>query len=129
MFMKKKYIAVFLVKENESYEIINKKRFKAKAETVHYNNEAYPISIKTKTYSFGLNIFFFFEIESKKQLVFLSNKDSFLGSKALDLALAKKIIPDLTMDLTDTSFKKNIMNLILGALIGGMLTFIITGFL
>ena len=125
----KKYIAVFLVKENDSYEIIKKKRFKPNATTVHYNNEGYPISIKTKTYSFGLNIFFFFEIETKKQLVFLSNKDSFLGSKALDLALAKHIIPDLTLDLTDTSFKKNIMNLILGALIGGMLTFIIAGFL
>lgn len=125
---KKKYIAVFLVKANESYEIIKKKRFKPTDTTVFYNSEGYPISVKTKTYSFGLNTFYFFEVDSKKQLVFLSNKDSFLGSKALDLALAKKIIPDLTMDLTNTSFKKNIQNLVLGGLIGGMLTFIISGF-
>lgn len=125
----KKYIAVFLLKDQESYEIEAKKKFKPTEKSISFRKKSYPVNIKEKSYSKGLFVYYCFDIDTKKQLNLNRPKEVFLGSKAMDLAIAEKIIPDLTKDMSDTSFKKNIYNLIIGIIIGGLTSFIIAGFI
>jgi len=128
MFKKRKrYIGIFLLKEQNTYNIIGKKLFNPTLDTVEYKNNTYIINPSTPTYSKGLNLLFFFDIVSKKQLLFGKNVNPESDTEIIDLIMSKKIIKQLTSELGGLDFKQILMYLIFGLAIGGMLGYIIGG--
>ena len=122
---RKKYIAVFLMKEQNTYNIIGRKLFKPTSDSLNYKGNSYIFKVSTPTYSKGLKLFFFLDMESKKQLLFVKNKSDDIDTEVIDLILSKKIIKQLTSELGGIDFKITIFYLIIGLAIGGMIGYII----
>ncbi|GAH82198.1 unnamed protein product [marine sediment metagenome] len=55
---KKKYIAIFLIKEQNSYTIVNKKFFNPTKNTIEFRNNTYIINTSTPTYTKGLKLLY-----------------------------------------------------------------------
>ncbi len=123
----KKYIAIFLMKEQNTYNIIGKKFFNPTSESLQYKQNTYILTPSTPTFSKGLKLFFFYDMETKKQLLFVKNKNTGNDTEIVDLIMSKKIIKQLTSELGGIDFKMISMYVVLGLTIGGMVGYIIGG--
>lgn len=132
MLKKKKYIVIFLIKEQKVYTQIKKKRFNPSKTEIRFNKDkTYPINISNYTFSKGLKLYFFIDtsIADNCQLSFVKNgKKSLITPEIIDLLISEKIIHQLTSNLTDTAIKMNLMMIIIGAIIGGLIGWIAGGF-
>lgn len=126
MIKRKKYIAVFLIKEQLTYTILSVKRFIPSESTVRFKDKTFVITINKPTYSKGMKLFYFVDIEVG-QLNFDNTKKSNINPKAIDMILSQKIITELTNNLSG-SFKMNLYNIIIGLLIGALGGFIVGGY-
>lgn len=126
---KKKYIAVFLIKDQNSYSIEKKKRFNPSNKEITFRNKTYIINPSISTFSKGLKKFFLIDINiTSGHLLFRKGKESVITPEIIDMIISKKIIHQLTSNLTDTAIKMNIMMIIIGAVIGGLIGWIAGGF-
>lgn len=122
---KKKYIAVFLTKEQNSYTITKVKRFNPLDDNFIEKNL---LDISDYTFSKGLRNYFFIDKSNKLQLSFNYNgKLPNINVKAVDDTLARNIISQLTKDMSGVNFTKRIIDIILGLIIGGLVGFIVSG--
>jgi len=124
---KKKYLAIFLIKEQNTFTIVGSKYFNPVMESMEYKNSTYIFNHSTPTYSKGLKLFFFLDKDSKKQLLFVKNKNEVVDTEIIDLIMSKKIIKQLTSELGGVDFTTIILYLSIGLSIGGMLGYIIGG--
>lgn len=124
---RKKYLAVFLIKEQESYTIVGKKFFNPTINSIEFQSNTYLINTSTPTYTKGLKLFFFMDISSKNQLLFVKTKGKKVDTEIVDLIMSKKIIKQLTSELGNTDFKTIILYLIIGLTIGGLIGYLIGG--
>jgi len=123
---KKRYLAIFLIKEQNSFTIVGKKLFNPNNPEISYSGKAYIIKTDKSTYSKGLTQFYFLIKDTKQQLLFSKHEKSDLIDTALvDSILSKKIIKQLTSDLGNTDYRSIIFYLIIGLTIGGLIGFII----
>lgn len=125
--LKKKYKAIFLIKEQNSYTIVYQKTFNPTIETINFKKESFPIDISTYTFTKGLTSFYCFNIKNKNQIVFQNSKNPSIDTKTINKMLEQNIIGQLTSDLTNSSFKTTIFNIIIGLLIGGLFGYIFGG--
>jgi len=129
MFKKKKYIAVFLRKENDGYTIIKKRRFNPNINSIKYNKV--PIPINTVNYSFtsGLNLYYYISITDKRQLFFEKSKERLIGTKIIDMIINDEIISQITSNLNKSNIGMNIISMIFSGLFGGLVGFIVGGYI
>lgn len=131
MFKKKrKYIAVFLQKEHNSYTIHSTRKFKpntVKKKTIKHKGKLIPFDTVNYSFSDGLKLFYYISITEKKQLFFENTKDLQIGSKVIDMILNDDIIAQITSNLNKSNFKANLVNMIFSALFGGLIGYIIGG--
>ena len=129
--IKKKYIIKFLIKEHGIYTVLKAKRFNPLNKEINFRDKTYIIDINIPTYRKTLKQFYFIDINKTEncQLIFYKNKnDSIITPEIMDLIVSKSIIKQLTSNLTDTAFKMNLMYIIFGAIIGGLIGWIAGGF-
>lgn len=128
MFEKKdKYYAYFLTKKQNIYKYKKKKRIDADAESVKIKEGVYKVDTEIPSFSKGNKYYFFIDVNAT-QIFF--NKDKIpksLHRTMLDLFLARKIITQLTANLSNQQYKLNIMLVIIGAVVGGLFGYIIAG--
>lgn len=133
MIFKKKYIVVFLIKEQESYTILKSKRITPTNNSIKYGkNKSIPIEISLPTYSKGLKLFYFVDMSSKvpSQITFSNLEFDGINSEVLDMIMNGHIIRELSSNLSDnTNFKMNLLNIIIGGLIGGLIGFVISPYI
>ena len=120
---RKKYIAVFLLKEKESYSVSKIIRFNPLKPIINGKR----INTDNPTFSKRLKTFFYLDNKGN-QLSFNSNEVSNMDTKIIDDILSKKVISELTKDMSGSNFRQKIYDIITGALIGGLTSFIIAGF-
>ncbi|QYW08122.1 hypothetical protein 15570_00025 [Lokiarchaeota virus WyrdV1] len=139
---KKKYYAVFCIKEHDVFNMLAKKRIRGSNQIVRFRKGTYVVNVSFPTYVKGLNVFYFIDIKKGQQLaknteiniakghiLFKENaKDKPLMSpKFLDMLISQKIVGQLTSNLSNNALKMNIITLIVGAIIGGLIGYIIAG--
>lgn len=125
---KKRYYAVFMIKDGEGYEVLKRKQFKPDIDVLRYKvGNSHIIDISKKTYSKGLNIYFLIDIK-QGQLYFKGSDTISIKPQVVDMICKGHVIKDITARFDMNSFKKNwglwTMLLIFGALLG----FVIRGF-
>ena len=131
---KKKYIAVFLIKENQTYNVIHTALFLPENPTVSYKNKAHLINIAFPTYVNGLKCYYLIEFEDLQLLItektndkksHLSNQKtidnndrSLMSLEVIDAILVKNIIRQLTADLTNVKLKRTALMLLAMLILG-----------
>jgi len=150
---KKKYYAVFVLKEQGTFAKLKKKKFKPTKNSVRYKRRTFILDTSVSTFSVGLKHFFY--IDFKKGQMTLKSKETIEKEKLLrvkrfkkaqkenpeilkldkididpeiaDLLISRNIIGQITGNLSDTAIKMSIMTLIVGAIIGACVGYIIAG--
>lgn len=125
---KKRYIIVLVQEQQGIFSILKKKRFNPIKPQITYKKHAYIVDVNTPAYSKGLNFFYVVDIKSG-QLTFYKDINSDSNAEIIDLILFQKIIPQLTSNLSGDAYKMNIITLVVGAVMGGLIGFIAAGFI
>lgn len=126
---KKKYIVVFLMKEHGSYTIDKRVRIKSNTQTIKYKKTPIPINTVNYSFSEGLKLYYYISIIEKRQLFFENTKDLQVGSKVIDLIINDEIISQITSNLNESNIGIKIMNIVMYIIFGGLIGFIIGGFI
>lgn len=127
MFRKKKYIAVIVVSEQDSYSILKMRRFKTSNTTIRVGAKAsHFVDVSKPTYTRGLKLYYFVDIR-KGHLTF-EKTESPMNPKIVDMFIKQSIVKQLTARLHERMYTSQILNLIIGAIIGVLAGFIIAGF-
>ena len=125
---KNKYKAIFLIKREGSYSIIGKRRFNPSNKMIRFKKASYIIDVSRPTFIRALKMFYFIE-KDKTQLFFGKNTEGTgVSPQVVDMIMSQKIVHDLTTNLAGNAFAINIMTLIFGGLMGGLIGFIIAGY-
>lgn len=119
----KKYIMVSVIKEQNTYSITKAQRFNPDNPVIKGNK----INVDNPTFTKRLKLFFYMD-KSGKQLNFLKGKSINYDKDVIDDFLSKGIIADFAKGLTQKNTKQKIFDLITGALLGGLITFIVSAF-
>lgn len=123
---KKKYIAIFLVKEQKSYSILGYKKVNPLKLTVKFKGIPKVIDISNYTYSKGYKQYYLIDMK-EGQLFLNEGVKSNLNADILDMIEVKHIITQLTTNLNNSALKISIMTLVFGAILGGLVGYIIAG--
>lgn len=127
---KKRYIAVFLTTEQGTYSVLKRKFFKPSDKTVRYVvGKSYKVDVSRPTYTKGLKLFYFIDINPKKgQLFFKANKDNNENPELIDMILRQGIISQIAGSL-GKSKNAGMMSLIFAFIFGAVVGFMIAGFI
>jgi len=127
--LKKRYIAVLLIKEHNDYTIIGKKVFNPTNKSIKFRNNTYILNLGKRTFSKGLKQFYYVDITNKtktKQLVFIKpNENTEVDTEVIDMIISKKIIKQLTSELGITDYKQIIFYVVIGLTIGGLIGYLV----
>lgn len=126
---KKKYYAWILQKEQGLHERIGKKRVRATTKQFKYKGKPFSINIELPSYSRGLKRFYFFDFNSKAQIVLGKHTANNTDADIYDMIHLKKVVSQLTANLGDNTWKINLMTLLIGVALGGGFGFIIAGYI
>lgn len=127
---KKRYIAIFLMKEGNSYSVSSKKRISKDTKIINYNKETpIPINMVNCSFTKGLYLYYYISITEKRQLFFENTKGLLVGHKALSMLINDEIVSQITSNLNKSNYKMSIINMIFSALFGGLIGFIIGGYI
>lgn len=119
----KRYIAVFLIKEQGKYQIIETKKIKPTQETISFKKKSHRIDIDDPIYQYGRKVYYFFHF-TKGQLTLRDKVKENQEPEILDMIIERKLVAQLTSDLLGKDINEMIMFLGLGAAIGGLLGYI-----
>jgi len=150
---KKKYIAIFVLKEQGTFTRLGKKKFKPTDDCVRFRKRTFILDSSFATYSRGLKQFFFIDLlngqtyleknnqdvadtkltkkqkkEKEKEnaeLLKLQNKK--IDPEITDMLISRKVIAQLTTNLNSNAMGMNIMTLIIGVVMGGFIGYTIAG--
>lgn len=122
MIKRKKYVVIFLIKENDSYSVLSRKRFMPSKSKVRYGKgKSHIIDTSKPTYIKGLRLFYFVEI-NKGQIGF-NNPSGNISPEVIDMVMSQSIVKQLTANLAGMKF--NFMNIITGLAVGGLVGYIL----
>jgi hypothetical protein len=116
---KKKYYAVYCLREVGVQTIIAIKRINPTKKSVSFRGNTFVLDITTPSYTKGTKVYYFFSISDKQQLTFSNDKEPLVNTELIDSILSQKIIEQLTKNLNN-DFKMNIMTLMMGVIIGAL---------
>ena len=122
--IKKRYIMVLVQEQQGIFSILKKKRFNPIKPQVSYKKNAYTVDVNTPSHSEGLKFYYYVDIK-QGQLTYYKDVNSDANSEIVDMILYKKIISQLTANLSADAYKLNIITLVIGAVMGGLLGYII----
>lgn len=126
---KEKYWVIFLDKEFNMYKFKKKKRIKPNTQIVYYSKkEPYPINTKVPSYRKGLNIYFYIEI-GKGQISIQEHDGHIITKEYVDSILTGKFFEQVSKNPTGSSLTGTLTYLIGGAIIGGIIGFMIAGYI
>ena len=128
MFNKKKYYAIFSVRQLGSHNVIGSKRISSTTKKVSYKSRSFFVDIENPSYVKGNKVFYFFSISSQQQLCFFKSDDSSINPEVIDLIMTQNIVKQLTSNL-DNEFKANMTMIIIGLVIGALSGYIVGQFL
>jgi len=142
----KKYVAIFVLKEQGTFTRLGKKKFKATNTSIRFRRRTFILDTSFATYSSGLKQFFFIDFTNGQTYLEQDNQDVKLTKKQkeekvkllklqslainpeiTDMLISRKIIGQLTSNLTGNGMTMNIMTLIIGVVIGGCIGYIVAG--
>ena len=124
---KKKYIAVIVVSEQDSYSILRMKRFSTSNTVIRVGAKAsHLVDVSKPTYSKGLKLYFFVDV-TKGHLTFEKTKSP-MNPKVVDLFIKQSIVKQLTARLSESRYFSRIFDIVIGLVIGLLGGFIIAGF-
>jgi len=126
---RKKYIAVFLIREQNSYSVLKSKKFNPEAKTIRFKKgSSHQIDASNPTYSRGLKMFYFIDI-NEGQLTFNGEeRENEINPELLDMIIEQNIIRQITSNFGEKMFGGQIINLIVALLFGVTIGFLIAGF-
>lgn len=110
---KKKYILVFLLKEQNTYELRKKKRFNPTNNRIKYKKRLHIIDISKPTFTRKQKLFYFIDID-KGQLYFNDDDSEIKKDKPfMDLLLGTDLIEKLSSGLIEKVNVKDIFEKII----------------
>lgn len=151
---KKKYIAIFVLKEQGTFTRLGKKKFKPTNDCIRFRKRTFILDASFATYSRGLKQFFFIDLlngqtylkqdtnqddankklskkekrEKQKEIArLLKLKNLEIDPEITDMLISRKVIAQLTTNLNNNAIGINIMTLIIGAVMGACIGYIIAG--
>ena len=125
---KKKYYAWILQKKRGSYERIGKKRVRDTTKVFKFRGKPFSINIELNTYTRGLKEFFFFDYNTKKQILIDKYIAPTTDADIYDMVHGIKIVKQLSSNLGSNAWKMNLITLCVGIALGGGFGFIIAGY-
>ncbi len=125
---KKKYIALFVIKQEGTYSRVGKKRFNPKKDSIRFKGGRYLINSAHPTYIRGLKLYYFVDIEGEANICFAKTKGVAISPQIVDMIISKKIVSQLTTNLSTGALRMSILTLLIGVLLGGAFGYIISGF-
>lgn len=130
MLFKKKYIAVFLLKEQGVYSISGMKRLRTIKDTliISFKGNPYEFNITKPSYRKRMKLFYYFDMSENKQLHFHKQTSTF-DPETVDKLENKKVVFQLVSGLDTPKFKMNIFYIMIGLLMGVSIGIIIGGYL
>jgi len=129
MSKKEKHRAVFMIKRENSYSIQKRKKLNPLNKTIDFQDKTYIYNTSIPSFSKGLKHFYLFDInKTNGHLLFWQNPECLISPKVMSMICKRKVIQQLTSNLTDTSFKVNLMMVFVGLVIGGLIGWIAGGF-
>ena len=150
---KKKYIAIFVLKEQGTFTRLGKKKFKPTNDSIRFKKRTFILNTSFATYSRGLKQFFFIDLlngqtyleqdnqdvantkltkkqkrEKEKEVAkLLKLKNMKIDPEITDMLISRKVIAQLTTNLNSNAIGINIMTLIIGVVMGGFIGYTIAG--
>lgn len=115
---KKKYIAVFVVKQQDVRVVLRKKRFKPTSEMIRFRKRTFPIDVAYPTYAKGLKLYYFVDIKDGQVLLNETTNESIINPEILDIILSRKIVTQLTSNLAGNETKMKLVDIFLGLIMG-----------
>lgn len=115
---KKKYIAVFLLKQEGSYAYVGRKKFKPTQKDISYKEGVYEITREKPSYIKGTRLFYFFDIGTGQ--LYMDTSDLNIDPEINELITKRKIFKQLAVSLSGSTMKVNIMWLVIGLVMGVM---------
>ena len=126
---KKKYYVIFVVRQQGTWTRIGRKKFSPSKEAIKFRKfGTFLVNSANPTYMRGLKLFYFVDAKGKENICFKGDKGSIIDAKTADMLLTRKIVSQLTTNLSSDKLKLNVMTLILGVAMGGLIGYIIAGF-
>lgn len=126
--IRKKYYAVFLIKEQNTYNVLRRKKFNPESKIIRYKKgNTHEVDVSIPTYSKGLSLYFLIDI-NEGQLEFGNHRKGKVNPELIDMVMQQSIIKQLTSNLSQQLFGGQIMSVITALLMGGLVGFIIGAF-
>lgn len=123
---KKKYVAVFLMQENETFEMVGKKRFDPTKKELSYKGGLYYLVSTTPSFNRGLTGFFYFDVVNGNQMYIGQNSEApVMTPKMLDKIIKGNLITQLTQNILGSKIGIPVMVMIVGLVMGGLIGYII----
>ncbi len=66
---KRKFLAVFVLRERETYHIVGKKRIRVSSRKVRFHGGSYPVDVSYPTYTKGNKNIYFLDVKIIKQIL------------------------------------------------------------
>ena len=124
---KKKYIAVIVVSEQDTYSILKMKRFNTSNTVIRVGAKAsHLVDVSKPTYSRGLKLYFFVDI-TNGHLTFEKTRSP-MSPKVVDLFVKQSIVKQLTARLSESRYASRIFDIIIGLVIGALGGVMVAGF-
>lgn len=118
LFGKKKYIAVLVVRVQDTYTIVETKKIEATTETVRFKKKkAFKIDIDNPIYQSNNKLFYFFNY-NRGQLSLRETVEKAEEPELMDMIINKKIVEQLTSNLLGIDFKQQLIYIAIGAIAG-----------
>lgn len=114
---RKKYIAVFCIRELEVNNILGTRKINPTSKTIRFRRHTFIIDVSTPSYIKNNKVFYFLSLTTKKQLTFDDSKEVDMNTELIDSVISQNIVEQLTKNLND-NLKMNIIQILLGLCAG-----------
>lgn len=119
-------MVLFCSKNQDSYEILSKRKIRAGTSTVSYNKKSYVLNLSKPSCSKGLFQYYYLDItKAEGQMLFGNHKEPVIPPEVLDMLIEQHAIKDLSSDLTGTALKINIILSAIFMVFGGFVGYVI----
>ena len=125
---KKKYICIFVIKEQGNYNVIKKKKFNPSNNKIKLKKQMFIIKVRYPTYVKGVKLFYFIDVKTGTQISFRKFTKITHSHSLINLMLGEGVIEELVNGLGEKTNIFNTIVFVLGVVIGALGGFITAGY-
>lgn len=125
---KKKYICIFVIKEQGNYNVIKKKRFNPSNNKIKLRKQMFILKVRYPTYVKGIKLFYFIDVKTGTQISFRKFTKITESHSLINLMLGEGVIEELVNGLGEKTNVFNTIVFVLGVVIGALGGFITAGY-